>query len=134
MAALEEFLALVSRDVDETLDELIPQAGTRPKRLHEAIRWSVFAGGKRIRPAILIAVGRTFGAANERLRRASAAVELIHTYSLVQDDLSAIDDLDLRRGDATSHNQFRDVLAVLARGVAGMPASKVIREDEGLNA
>ncbi len=90
MAALEEFLALVSRDVDETLDELIPQAGTRPKRLHEAIRWSVFAGGKRIRPAILIAVGRTFGAANERLRRASAAVEMIHTYSLIHDDLPAM--------------------------------------------
>src|SRR5258706_3402366 len=134
MAALEEFLALVSRDVDEALDELIPQAGTRPKRLHEAIRWSVFAGGKRIRPAILIAVGRTFGAANERLRRASAAVEMIHTYSLIHDDLPAMDDDDLRRGKATCHKKFGEATAILAGDVLQTLAFKAIADDEALTA
>src|SRR5258706_6655779 len=103
---LEEFLALVRSDVDKTLDELIPAVEVEPKRLHEAIRWSIFAGGKRIRPAILIAAGRTFGATVNDLSCASAAVEMIHTYSLIHDDLPAMDDDDLRRGKATCHKQF----------------------------
>src|SRR5580765_7949268 len=98
MPSLTEFFTEVSNAVDTILDTLIPTGVTEPKRLHEAIRWSVFAGGKRIRPAILMAVGRTFGASDESLANSSAAVEMIHTYSLIHDDLPAMDDDELRRG------------------------------------
>src|SRR5258708_37931170 len=111
MAAIEEFIADVRRDVDETLDALIPKAGVKPKRLHQAIRWSVFAGGKRIRPAILIAVGRTFGAANDQLARTSAAIQMIHTYSLIQHALPSMDDDDLPRGNDTWRAQLGEATA-----------------------
>lgn len=134
MHSLTEFLADVSRAVDKTLDAIIPKAGVEPTRLHEAIRWSVFAGGKRIRPAILMAVGRTFGAANEQLARTSAAVEMIHTYSLIHDDLPAMDDDDLRRGKATCHKQFGEATAILAGDVLQTLAFKAMADDETMSA
>jgi len=134
MAVLEEFFADVSRDVDETLDALVPKAEAEPKRLHEAIRWSLFPGGKRIRPAILIAVGKTFGAEKVRLDRTSAAVEMIHTYSLIHDDLPSMDDDDLRRGKATCHKQFGEATAILAGDVLQTLAFKAIADDETLTA
>lgn len=129
MIALEEFLTEVRSDVDKALDDLIPLATLPPNRLHEAIRWSVFAGGKRIRPAILIAVGRTFGAATGILLRSAAAVEMIHTYSLIHDDLPAMDDDDLRRGKATCHKQFGEATAILAGDVLQTLAFKAIADD-----
>lgn len=114
MTLLDEFLTSVVRDVDAKLDELIPSAETRPHRLHEAIRWSVFAGGKRIRPAILIAVGELFGTERDSLLTTAAAIEMIHTYSLIHDDLPAMDDDDLRRGKATCHIRFGEATAILA--------------------
>ena len=134
MAVLEEFFADVSRDVDETLDALVPKAEAEPKRLHEAIRWSLFPGGKRIRPAILIAVGKTFGAEKVRLDPTSAAVEMIHTYSLIHDDLPSMDDDDLRRGKATCHKQFGEATAILAGDVLQTLAFKAIADDETLTA
>src|SRR4051794_18236202 len=94
MTALEDVFAGFTRAVDEALDTLIPPAVKEPKRLHEAIRWSVFAGGKRVRPTLVFAVGQTFGARVERLSRTAAAVEMIHTFSLIHDDLPAMDDDD----------------------------------------
>ncbi len=134
MTALEKFFPQVRLDVDRSLNELIPAAGTVPSRLHEAIRWSVFAGGKRIRPAILIAAGTAFGAAINDLSQSAAAVEMIHTYSLIHDDLPAMDDDDLRRGKATCHRQFGEATAILAGDVLQTLAFKAIADDDSLAA
>jgi geranylgeranyl diphosphate synthase, type II len=132
MSVPAEFISDVCRDVDHALDELIPKAETTPTRLHEAIRWSVFAGGKRVRPALLMAAGETFGAATPALMNSAAAVEMIHTYSLIHDDLPAMDDDDLRRGRATCHKQFDEATAILAGDVLQTLAFKAIAADENL--
>jgi geranylgeranyl diphosphate synthase type II len=114
MMELKDFFEASRRAVDETLDELIPGSETEPKRLHAAIRWSVFAGGKRFRPALVFAAGQTFGADYEKLSRAAAAIEMIHAYSLIHDDLPAMDDDRLRRGRETCHIKFDEATAILA--------------------
>jgi geranylgeranyl pyrophosphate synthase len=134
MANVEEFFSEVRCLLDNALDELIPTATAAPHRLHEAIRWSVFAGGKRIRPAILMAAGKTFGAATADLLRSAAAVEMIHTYSLIHDDLPAMDDDDLRRGKASCHKQFGEATAILAGDVLQTLAFKAIADDISLSA
>lgn len=133
MSTVEKFIADARRDVDHALDKLIPKAEVAPTRLHEAIRWSVFAGGKRVRPALLIAVGETFGAARRALANSAAAVEMIHTYSLIHDDLPAMDDDDLRRGRATCHKQFDEATAILAGDVLQTLAFKAIAKDDNLS-
>ena len=133
MTILDEFLAAVSCDVDAKLDALIPQTATSPQRLHEAIRWSVFAGGKRIRPAILIAVGESFGVERNKLLGTAAALEMIHTYSLIHDDLPSMDDDDLRRGKATCHIQFGEATAILAGDVLQTLAFKTIADDTSID-
>lgn len=134
MAILEKFLAQVVKDVDMRLDELIPASGVEPKLLHEAIRWSVFAGGKRIRPVVMCAVGNIFGVPSEQLIATASAVEMIHTYSLIHDDLPAMDDDDLRRGRPTCHIQFGEATAILAGDVLQTLAFKTIAEDDSLSA
>jgi len=134
MAVLEEFFAEVRHEVDATLDKLIPDARVAPIRLHEAIRWSVFAGGKRIRPAILIASGRTFGVSTADLLYTAAAVEMIHTYSLIHDDLPSMDDDDLRRGRATCHKQFGEATAILAGDALQTLAFKALADNIHLTA
>ena len=134
MSDLEEFLIESSRSVDEALDSLIPTADTDPRRLHEAIRWSLFAGGKRFRPALLFAVGRTFGAPIEAMLRTAAAVEMIHTYSLIHDDLPSMDNDDLRRGRETCHKKFDEATAILAGDVLETLAFQAVAEDERLTA
>ena len=133
MAELEEFFDAVRRSVDSTLERSVPGANVEPRRLHEAVRWSLFAGGKRIRPAILFAVGQTFNAAFDDLSATAAAVEMIHTYSLIHDDLPAMDDDDLRRGKATCHKQFGEATAILAGDVLQTLAFKTISDDERLS-
>ena len=100
--------------VDATLEGLVPSNDVDPSRLYQAIRWSLFGEGKRFRPALVIAAGRVFGASDEELLRTAAAVEMIHTYSLIHDDLPAMDDDDLRRGRATAHKKFDEATAILA--------------------
>lgn len=133
MTLLDELLAGVSRDVEARLGQLIPSAETKPQRLHEAIRWSVFAGGKRIRPAILIAVGESFGSERSMLLNTASALEMIHTYSLIHDDLPSMDDDDLRRGKATCHVKFGEATAILAGDVLQTLAFKSIADDTSLN-
>jgi len=99
--------------IDRALDALLPPSGSRPARLVEAMRYSVFAGGKRLRPALVLVAGERFGAAVEPLLPAAAAIELIHTYSLVHDDLPALDDDDLRRGHPTAHRAYDEATAIL---------------------
>ncbi|HEY0461973.1 MAG TPA: farnesyl diphosphate synthase [Pyrinomonadaceae bacterium] len=129
MSDLENFFNHCSRMVDARLDGLIPPATTQPSRLYEAVRWSVFAGGKRFRPALVLAVGEAFGAREERLLSMAAAVEMIHTYSLIHDDLPAMDDDDLRRGRATCHVKFTEATAILAGDVLQTLAFQAIAVD-----
>ena len=100
--------------VDEALEELLPSADTVPGRLHEAMRYSVFAGGKRLRPVLVLAAGEACGAPADGLLPAACAVELVHAYSLIHDDLPAFDDDELRRGKPTSHKIYGEAMAILA--------------------
>ena len=129
-----EFFASCRTLIDAELDRLIPKESESPQRIHSAIRWSVFAGGKRFRPALLIAVGQTFGAPIEHLLRTACAFEMIHTYSLIHDDLPSMDDDDLRRGRATCHVQFDEATAILAGDALQALAFQTIAEDEDLSA
>ncbi len=133
MADLDTFLVEVRREVDQTLDLLIPTAEVEPTVLHQAIRWSVFAGGKRVRPALVYAVGRSFGVEMPALSRTAAAIEMIHTYSLIHDDLPAMDDDDLRRGQLTCHKKFGEATAILAGDVLQTLAFRAIADDDGLS-
>jgi geranylgeranyl diphosphate synthase type II len=112
----ERFLSTALARVDAQLDRVLPEARTGPGRLHEALRYSVFAGGKRLRPALALAAAEAIG--GKRATRAvlpfAAALELVHTYSLIHDDLPSMDDDDLRRGKPTSHRVFGEATAVLA--------------------
>ena len=133
MKDLEKFFAEVSFIVDETLNKLIPSAEIEPKRLYEAIRWSVFAGGKRFRPALVLAVGNAFGADENKLLRTASAIEMIHNYSLIHDDLPAMDDDNLRRGRATCHVKFDEATAILAGDILQTLAFQAIAEDANLS-
>lgn len=118
--------------VDAELDRLLPADDAEPTRLHEAMRWSVFAGGKRFRPALAIAVGRAFGVADDRLMSIAAAIEMIHTFSLIHDDLPAMDDDNMRRGKETCHVKYDEATAILAGDALQTLAFKTIAEDEKL--
>src|SRR5437588_4379691 len=112
-AALPEFLTHCRDLVDEKLERLVPIHSHEPASVHSAIRWSLFAGGKRFRPLLLLAVGETFKTPNQFLLSTAAAVEMIHTYSLIHDDLPSMDDDDLRRGRPTCHKRFGEATAIL---------------------
>ncbi len=134
MIETEQFFANCRRLVDAELDRLVPEASVEPARLHEAIRWSLFAGGKRFRPALMFAVGKTFGAEIRPIVRTGAAVEMIHTFSLIHDDLPAMDNDDLRRGRETCHKKYGDATAILAGDVLQTLAFKALAADEQLTA
>ena len=128
-----EFLVSRRSIIDAELDKLIPKETEEPQRIHAAIRWSVFAGGKRFRPALVLGVGETFGANADKLMRTACAIEMIHTYSLIHDDLPSMDDDDLRRGRATCHVQFDEATAILAGDALQTLAFQTIAEDENLS-
>lgn len=115
-------LALLTEAVrlaDVALEHWLPPADEAPKRLHQAMRYSVFAGGKRLRPALVLASARAVGGAlseplTTSIGAAMAAVEILHTYTLIHDDLPAMDDDDLRRGRPTCHKAFDEATAILA--------------------
>jgi farnesyl diphosphate synthase len=99
--------------IESVLTEVLPAATTHPARLHEAMRYSVLNGGKRMRPLLVYATGEALGVAPAQLDIPAAALELIHVYSLVHDDLPAMDDDDLRRGKPTCHKAFDEATAIL---------------------
>jgi geranylgeranyl pyrophosphate synthase len=134
IAEAREFLSRVRAVVDEKLDRLVPAEAVEPASLHAAMRWSLFAGGKRLRPALVIAAGETCGAPREKLLATACAFELVHTYSLVHDDLPSMDDDDLRRGRPTCHVRFGEAMAILAGDALQSLAFQMIAEDEGLDA
>jgi geranylgeranyl diphosphate synthase type II len=100
--------------VDKELDRLLPPEDQYPPSIHRAMRYSVFAGGKRLRPILCLESGRLFGGDEKSLLGLGSALELIHTYSLIHDDLPALDNDDLRRDKPTSHRAFGEATAVLA--------------------
>lgn len=100
--------------VDEELQRLLPPETAPPESIHRAMRYSVLAGGKRLRPILCLESGRLFDLDDEVLLRAAAALELVHTYSLIHDDLPAMDNDDLRRGKPTNHRVFGEAMAILA--------------------
>lgn len=100
--------------IEMLLDEALPKSHQEPKRLHQAMRYSVLDGGKRVRPLLVYATGEALGIPYEQLDAPAVAIELIHAYSLIHDDLPCMDDDDLRRGKATVHIAFDQAIAVLA--------------------
>jgi geranylgeranyl diphosphate synthase type II len=108
-----DFARSLRPSVEAELERLLPPESASPTHLHRAMRYSVFAGGKRVRPALVVLGGETFGADRADLLPGAAALEMIHTFSLVHDDLPALDDDDLRRGRPTVHREFDEATAVL---------------------
>ena len=133
ISGLDHLLAGSRALVELELNRLLPLANTPPEKVHQAIRWSVFAGGKRFRPALLIATGQVFGAPEELLLKTACAFEMIHTYSLIHDDLPAMDDDNLRRGRPTCHVRFDEATAVLAGDALQTLAFQTISNDEDLD-
>ena len=114
MNELQIYLKQRADDVNRALETLLPAANERPARLHEAMRYSVFAGGKRLRPILCIASCEACGGTAEQAVRTACALELLHTYTLIHDDLPAMDDDTLRRGRPTCHIAFDEATAILA--------------------
>ena len=131
---LESLLAGGRALVEVELNNLLPSSAAEPEKIHQAIRWSVFAGGKRFRPALLLAAGQAFGASRDSLIRTACAFEMVHTYSLIHDDLPAMDDDDLRRGRPTCHVRFDEATAILAGDALQTLAFQTIAEDDRLKA
>ena len=100
--------------VEQALDHYLPATGTPPPRLHAAMRYSLEAGGKRLRPVLLLAAADLFNAPSSAAEAAAVAIECVHTYSLIHDDLPCMDNDDLRRGRPTAHKQFDEATALLA--------------------
>jgi geranylgeranyl pyrophosphate synthase len=110
----------------------LPAADANPKRLHQAMRYSVLGGGKRIRPALLFATALTLGLGEDQVEAAACAGELIHVYSLIHDDLPAMDDDDLRRGRPTCHKAFDEATAILAGDALQPLALQLLASDPSL--
>lgn len=120
-----------ARDVTRALDHLLPIDGTLPEsKLEEAMRYAVLDGGKRVRPFLVMASAELFNVREEAALRVAAAVEMVHGYSLVHDDLPCMDDDALRRGKPTCHIQFGEAAAVLAGDALLTRAFEVLSEDE----
>ncbi|HEY5522914.1 MAG TPA: farnesyl diphosphate synthase [Desulfuromonadaceae bacterium] len=100
--------------VDAALDRFLPRETELPHSVHKAMRYSVFAGGKRVRPILMLAACQAVGGDTGRVIPAACAMEMIHTYSLIHDDLPAMDDDDFRRGNPTNHKVFGEAIAILA--------------------
>ncbi|HXA96088.1 MAG TPA: farnesyl diphosphate synthase [Candidatus Dormibacteraeota bacterium] len=111
---LGDYMKQRAAAVDAALDRFLPAESDRPESLHKAMRYSVFAGGKRLRPVLVIAGAEAVGGSAERVMPTACALELIHTYSLVHDDLPAMDNDDFRRGMPTNHKVFGEATAILA--------------------
>jgi farnesyl diphosphate synthase len=126
-------LLAYSARADDTLARVLPSEAQTPQELHRAMRYAVLGGGKRLRPVLLYATGHALGAALERLDAAAAAVEIIHAYSLVHDDLPAMDDDALRRGRPTCHIAFGEAMAILAGDALQALAFEVLAADPALH-
>jgi len=120
--------------VERALDECLPAATCNPESLHAAMRYAVLGGGKRLRPLLVYATGETLNLKPEQLDAAAVAVEMIHAYSLVHDDLPAMDDDDLRRGRPTCHKAYGEATAILAGDALQALAFRVLACDPQISA
>jgi geranylgeranyl diphosphate synthase type II len=125
---LREYLAQQQRLVDAELDRLVPPESTAPETIHRAMRYSLFAGGKRIRPILCLEAAYAVSDATDGVAAAACSLELIHTYSLIHDDLPALDNDDYRRGKLTNHKVFGDAMAILAGDALLTLAFQVLAE------
>jgi len=112
--SLTSYLEERIRLVEAALDKFLPKVDTLPSTLHDAMRYSVFAGGKRIRPVLMMAACEAVGGTAPQVLPAACAIEMIHSYSLIHDDLPAMDDDDFRRGKPTNHKVYGEATAILA--------------------
>jgi farnesyl diphosphate synthase len=124
--SMPERIATYRARIEAVLDRWLPPADRVPQRLHSALRYSALGTGKRLRPVLVYATGEALGAPLERLDAPAAAVELIHAYSLVHDDLPAMDDDDLRRGRPTCHRAFDEGTAILAGDALQVLAFRIL--------
>jgi len=124
--AFGDWMKTVQAQVEESLGAFLPEASREPRKLHEAMRYTVLGGGKRVRPLLVYASGALFGADPQALARAACAVEMIHAYSLVHDDMPCMDDDDLRRGKPTVHVAYDEATALLAGDTLQAQAFEVL--------
>jgi len=129
--SLKAYLTNRQSLVDKSLDRYLPAAATKPATIHKAMRYSLFAGGKRLRPILCIAAAEACGGTAAQAIPAACAVECIHTYSLIHDDLPCMDDDDFRRGKPTSHKVFGEGVAVLAGDALLTIAFEILATTEG---
>jgi farnesyl diphosphate synthase len=134
LLAFEDRLRQYQERVQHALAQCLPPATEPPQRLHEAMRYATLNGGKRVRAALVYAAGEALGAAPALLDAPACAVELIHAYSLVHDDLPCMDNDDLRRGKPTCHRAYDEATALLAGDALQTLAFRVLAEDAALNA
>ena len=111
---IREYLERKREEVDHYMQSVIPSAEAMPTTLHESMRYSLFAGGKRVRPILAIAAAEAVGNAGQAVLPVASSLELIHTYSLIHDDLPAMDNDDFRRGKPTNHKVYGEAMAILA--------------------
>jgi len=114
MTTLERYLTSHSARVDRELESLLKKRPEEPETIRKAMSYSIFAGGKRLRPILVIAAAECCGLEGRKVLKTACALEMIHTYSLIHDDLPAMDDDDLRRGKPTNHKVFGEAMAILA--------------------
>ena len=131
----QSFASLIEvyqRRADQSLEHWLPSASVNPMRLHQAMRYAVLAPGKRVRPILVYATAKALGLELKRVDGAAAAVEIIHAYSLIHDDLPAMDDDDLRRGRPTCHREFDEATAILAGDALQALAFYIISHDPNM--
>ena len=128
---LSRYLTARTSLVDRALDRYLPKATAKPPTIHKAMRYSLFAGGKRLRPVLALASAEACGGKIEDAMPAACAVECIHTYSLIHDDLPCMDDDDLRRGRPTNHKVFGEGIAVLAGDALLTAAFEILAQTRG---
>jgi geranylgeranyl diphosphate synthase type II len=133
-STLQQYFAEQAQLVDAVLGRWVPAEAENPEVIHKAMRYSLFAGGKRIRPILTIAAARTVMDSPEGVENAAATLELIHTYSLIHDDLPALDNDDLRRGRPTCHKVFGESIAILAGDALLTLAFEVLSRLRGISA
>jgi farnesyl diphosphate synthase len=125
------WMKTIQAGMEQALARYLPSAAQTPARLHDAMRYAALDGGKRVRPLLVFAAGELFGADTEALARAAAAVEMIHAYSLVHDDMPCMDDDALRRGKPTVHVQYDEATALLVGDALQTQAFLILAEGEG---
>ena len=128
--SLEQTLATFKSQVERALELNLPSSDQEPRRLHDAMRYAVLGPGKRVRPVLVYATGQSFGTPLSILDESAVAVELIHAYSLIHDDLPAMDDDDLRRGRPTCHKAYDEATAILAGDALQALAFKVVTQTD----